>query len=274
LFRGFADPVFGSAPLERAAEIVRCVSPYEAGGLPMTTRRTMAALSIGFLVLSRCGSMQHRGASAQTVVDTKPFIALEPSAAQPATSVSVSGSGFDGDCAVRLSLDETADIARPEVGRSGTFQAAFRVPADAAEGVHEVVAQGVRAGVQGCSDPSGRVASARLSVTGGGEAGVAVLTVDTVEARPGSLVHVSGRGFCAADGCSPVTIYISGQVSARNVRVGPGGTFTTPAAVPAVDTAGHIHVVAVQSGPGESEIRASSELRVTPRPNTPRQLPQ
>src|SRR5262249_48231552 len=160
-----------------------------------------------------------------------------------------------------------------EVDRSGSFAARIAIPEQAAEGRHAVLARALRRGAKGCVEPSGNRAEAPFVVTPRGPA-PPTLVIDTPEARPGSAVHVAGRGFCGEAGCSPATTLSGGQVAAGDVKVSPAGTFSAMARVPAINPAGKIAVVAVQTLADQSEIRAFGELEVTPRPNVRRQPPR
>jgi hypothetical protein len=234
----------------------------------MTIRPYCVALAI---VLTTVSGLSCDWAQEQNQ-EQKPLIALEPGSGPPESTVVAKGSGFRGDCRVRLSLagESFPPLGSADVDRSGAFSAEITIPAQASEGEHIVLVEGLRPGTQGCEAPSDNRAQATF-VVHPGETAPPALTIDTVEARPGSTVRVAGRGFCAETGCSTVTVLIDGQVGARDVKVIAGGTFSAEARVPAINTAGRIAVAAVQTLADGTEIRAFGELEVTPRPNVRRQ---
>ena len=90
------------------------------------------------------------------------------------------------------------------------------------------------------------------------------LTVDAAEVSAGAAVHVYGRGFCAEERCSPVTIVIDGQAVAQEVSVTVDGTFTAEAYVPAITPFGSITVAAEQTRADGTRIRVFAHLVVRP----------
>ncbi len=90
------------------------------------------------------------------------------------------------------------------------------------------------------------------------------LTVDAGEVSAGASVHVYGLGFCAKEGCSPVTIVIDGQAVAQEVSIAAGGTFTAEAYVPAISHSGSIPVAAEQTLANGTRLRAFARLFVRP----------
>jgi hypothetical protein len=117
-------------------------------------------------------------------------------------------------------------------------------------------------------ESSGNNAEASFTLKPG--ASIPALVISSIEQRPGSTVHVEGRGFCTDPGCSTVMVIIDGQVGAADVKVNSGGTFSADAQVPAIKTSGKVTIVAVQTLADQTEIRAFGELEVTPRPNIQR----
>jgi hypothetical protein len=241
------------------------------------TRMYVVTLAIALFAFSgsRCPAAQGQATPSQTEQDSKPLLTLEPAAGPAGSKTTVKGAGFRGDCGVNLFFDGAngASAGFAHVDRSGAFLASIVIPADAAEGRHPVFAEGLRARGESCADPSGNRGEAIFVVTQHSTAAPSLM-IDTIEARPGSDVHVSGRGFCAEDGCSPVRVLIDGQVGAENVKVSAGGTFSTAARVPAIKTVGRLPVVAVQTLADQSEIHAFGEIEVTPRPNVQRPQPR
>lgn len=197
-----------------------------------------------------------------------PQLSLEPAAGLAGSEVAAKGSGFRGDCGVRLYFDaETGTaLATADVDESGAFSAQLTVPPQAAGGQHAVLAHGLRPGTEGCTAPTDDRARAAFTVTSGGGKTPPTLVIRTREARPGSTVHVEGRGFCGEAACSAVTILVDGQVGAGGVKVSPAGTFSAEARVPAITISGRLAVTALQTLADHSEIRAFGELLVTPRP--------
>lgn len=241
------------------------------------TRTYVVTLAIALFVFSgfRCPAAQGQATPSQTEQDGEPLVTLEPAAGPAGSKVTAKGAGFRGDCGVNLFFDgangASAGFAR--VDRSRAFLASIVIPENAAEGRHAVLAEGLHMRAESCADPSGNRGEAIFVVTQHSTPAPS-LTIDTIEARPGLDVHVSGRGFCAEDGCSPVTILIDGQVGAENVKVSAGGTFSTAARVPAIKTVGMLPVVALQTLADQSEIRGFGQIEVTTRPNRPRPQPQ
>ncbi len=197
-----------------------------------------------------------------------PQLSLEPAAGPAGGAVTAKGSGFRDNCGVRLYLDaeSEAPIATASVDEFEAFSARLTIPAQAAAGEHVVLARGLRPGTEGCAAPTDDRARAVFTVTSGGGKTPPTLVIRTREARPGSTVHVEGRGFCGEPACSAVTILVDGQVGAGGVKVGPAGTFSAEARVPAITISGRLAVTALQTLADHSEIRAFGELLVTPRP--------
>lgn len=92
------------------------------------------------------------------------------------------------------------------------------------------------------------------------------LTFDAAEVRAGAALHVYGLGFCAEEGCSPVTIVIDGQAVAQEVSITADGTFTVEAYVPAITHSGSIPAAAEQTRADGTRIRVFARLLVRPEP--------
>ncbi len=198
-----------------------------------------------------------------------PEIAVDPGAAAPGSLVSVSGTGWSGDCGVNLFLDEPAGsplgTAFPD--EEGAFAITVVVPADAAAGEHLLVAQGLAFDVEFCGGPSGTIARTPLTVVAPSGA-PATIILDQLEGTPGSTVDVSGAGFCADPACGPVVVLFAGQPAKGDVTVQPDGTFEAELIVPAGATVGQVHVAAVQTDAAGGEIVGMGEFNLTNKPAT------
>jgi hypothetical protein len=95
------------------------------------------------------------------------------------------------------------------------------------------------------------------------------LSVSPTSSPPGRLVTVTGRGFCAAAGCSGVTIEIYGAPVARGVRVSAGGRFVRAVRVPGGPDAGQVGVVATQHLAAGRDARALALLTIVLRTRPP-----
>ena len=126
----------------------------------------------------------------------EPVLALAPAAGSAGTVVAAKGSGFHGDCAVRIYFDRDNGplLSSANVDRSGGFAIQFAVPDPATAGRHQLLARALRPGTDGCVEPSRNQAAAPFDVTAA--APIPVLVIGTVQARPGGSVHIEGRGFC------------------------------------------------------------------------------
>ena len=242
----------------------------------MRIRRLLVPCAITLAAVSGlyCAAAQEQTAGNQDEArqEQRPQLSLAPAAGPAGSAVAARGSGFAGDCGVRLYFDAESGtaLASADVDRSGAFAASLTIPAQAAGGRHAVLARGLRPGTEGCTAPSENAARAVFEVTTQGGGAPPSLVIRTRDARPGSMVRVEGLGFCGEAGCSPVTVLVDGQVGAGDVQVSSGGTFSAEARVPAINTAGRIVVTAVQTLADGSEIRAFGELLTTPRPDVKR----
>jgi hypothetical protein len=201
-----------------------------------------------------------------------PLLAVAPASGPPGLTIEARGTGFLGDCGVNLFLGSLhgRPLAFSEVGAGGGFAADVTIPAGAAVGGSTLSAQGLAPGAEGCGKPSGRLAEAMFTVTPPPPS----LAIDAFEGRPGTTVNFSGRGFCAATGCSTVTILIDGLVVADEVQVQADGSLSAQGMVPAVSAAGAVVFEAIQEGAGGEAIRAVGEMIVTVRPDQRRTVPQ
>ncbi|HTG36022.1 MAG TPA: hypothetical protein VLB76_24125 [Thermoanaerobaculia bacterium] len=236
-------------------------------------RTLLVPLAIAFGAVSgfHCAAAQKQTSPTHGDTEQRPFLSLEPAAAPPGTTLAAKGSGFRGDCGVRLYFDSESGppLGASDVDRSGSFTARLIISEQATGEQHVVLARGLRPGANGCVEPSGNRAQTPFALEP--RTSIPTLAIDTIEARPGKAVHVEGRGFCTDPRCSNVTVLIDGQIAAGDVKVSPAGTFSAAARVPATKTAGKIAVAAVQTLADQSEIRAFGELEVTPRPNVRRE---
>ena len=224
---------------------------------------------VGAVTLQACSESTEKSTAANgDAVETgaKSALVLFPSDAPTAGStVLLVGREFSGDCGVRITLDDdTKPLDTRAIGDTGSFSVQTEIPAAVAAGEHQLTAQGL--GGSDCSEPSANVASVDIDV----KPRLPLLLVDTIEARPGGTVQVTGRGFCGDPDCSPVMLLIDGAVVARDVDVGADGSFDVTAQVPAVDNAGEIMVVAVQTGAEGETLRGFGDLFVTVRPDVDR----
>jgi hypothetical protein len=194
-------------------------------------------------------------------------LTLLPVSGPPGSSVAAFGEGFQGHCGVDLFLDTTATpLGATDVKTDGTYSTQVIIPEDTASGPHPLLVRGRTLAGETCSESAATTAEETFTVT----ARRPVISLLTLEGRPGLTVEVQGRGFCAETACSGATILIDGQVAATGVTVGADGTFIAEAAVPAISAAGSVAVTALQQDAGGLESRAFGELIVTVRPNQPR----
>ena len=205
-------------------------------------------------------------ASADAAAPPDPLTLL-PVSGPPGSSVAAFGAGFQGHCGVDLFLDTTANaLGATDVQTDGTYSTQIIIPEDAASGPHLLLVRGRTLAGEACNESAATTAEETFTVT----AQRPVISLLTLEGRPGLTVEVHGRGFCAETACSAVTILIDGQVAASGVTVGADGTFVADAAVPAISAAGSVGVTALQQDAAGLESRAFGELIVTVRPNQPR----
>lgn len=224
----------------------------------------LLALSAAIL-LQACSESTTKEANTTGAVEARAQSEIElfPSnAPQAGATVLVEGRDFQGDCRIRIVFDGNHDepLGTSGVGEKGEFAVQAVIPIDASAGEHELTIQGLAG--PNCDQPSDNVARLDLDV----KPPLPWLLIDTIEARPGGSVQVTGRGFCGDAACSPVMLLVDGAVVARDVDVGADGSFNVTAQVPAVDNAGEIMVVAIQTGAGGETLRGFGDLFVTVRP--------
>ena len=99
------------------------------------------------------------------------------------------------------------------------------------------------------------------------------ITVRPTSSPPGRLVTVSGRGFCAAAGCSAVRIFVFGQPVAGGVHVAPGGTFVKRVRVPGVTSPEENGVLASQRLASGAQASAFADFEVVLRFARPASTP-
>jgi hypothetical protein len=187
-------------------------------------------------------------------------LAVQPSVNSPAGSVVLlQGRDFGDDCDIRLFMEGRA-LADVRSGGDGTFAVQVVIPEQTSAGVQSVSAQTL--GGSGCNETADGI-TASLVVT----APLPVIDVSLMEGRPGGSVAIAGRGFCGETGCSRVTVMMNGFVAVDDVPVESDGTFTADALVPAVDVAGNIAVVALQTDAAGGQLRAFGDVAVTVRPD-------
>ncbi len=223
------------------------------------------ALAVTFLLQACSDSTNEEAEVAAGAVGARaaPDFALFPSNEPKAgDTVLVEGTDFEGDCRIRILLDgnAAAPLGTSAIGKRGDFAVQSVIPEDLSAGAHELTAQGLTG--PDCDQPSDNVARVDMDV----KPALPVLLIDTIEARPGASVQVTGRGFCGDAACSPVMLLVDGAVVARDVDVGADGSFDVTAQVPAVDNAGEIMVVAVQTDADGETLRGFGDLIVTVRP--------
>lgn len=95
------------------------------------------------------------------------------------------------------------------------------------------------------------------------------IALQPTSSSPGRLVTVSGRGFCAAAGCSGVTIQIYGAPVARGVPVSAAGRFVRRVRVPGGPEAGDVGVTAIQHLANGRDATAIAFLTVVLRTQPP-----
>lgn len=211
------------------------------------------------------GELPAAAQSPSTQSIQQPAIRVNPGAGPPGATIAVAGQGFEMACGVDLLLDAVDALGSAVVGDAGTFSVQLVVPESAEEGDHSVVAEGRESDGESCTQPIDETAETDFIIT----APMPLITLAVLEGRPGTAVEVEGRGFCADTACSPVTLLIDGQTSATDVAVEDDGTFVAEAFVPAIDAAGEVAVVAIQSDVQGMELRAFGELIVTVKPDEP-----
>ena len=213
---------------------------------------------------SNSSAVQNNAQSASTApVTIDGDVNVHPKAGPAGSTIAVSGRGFADVCGVALFLDtlDGEGLAEATV-TDGAFDVQAVVPESAAEGDHTIVGDLLELASQECTQSTGTNFETTFAVNGR----IPIITLSLQDGRPGATVDVQGRGFCF-DECSPVTLLIDGQVAASGVTVADDGTFGSAAMVPAIDAAGAVAVVALQTDSAGMELRGFGELTVTVRPD-------
>ena len=192
-------------------------------------------------------------------------VSIHPEAGPAGSTVAISGRGFTAACRATLHVDS---IGGEQLGgvdiANGEFDIQVVIPEASPVGTLLIVGDLLEATGQDCTQSTGTNFETAFEVTGT----MPIIVLASLEGRPGATVAVDGRGFCGAAACSAATLLIDGQVAARDIAVASDGTFSTDVIVPAIDAAGAVAVVALQTGAGGETLRAFGELVVTVRPNT------
>jgi uncharacterized repeat protein (TIGR01451 family) len=198
-----------------------------------------------------------------------PEIAVDPTEATAGSVVSVTGTGWAGECGANLYLDEVgaSPLATAFPGEDGAFTASIVIPADVPPGSHVVVAEGLAFAVEFCGGASGTIARAPITVLDVAAPGFATIVLDRLDGTPGTTVHITGAGFCADPACGEVAVLFAGLPSRTQVEVEPDGTFAADVLIPAGPTVGAVHVAAVQADGAGGEIVGMGEFQITNKPN-------
>jgi hypothetical protein len=202
-------------------------------------------------------------ASGTSEPQSKPGLVLFPSNEPSAgATVLVEGEDFRGDCSVQIVFDgsDTEPLVMASIDEEGIFSVQTVIPADAPTGKHQLTAQGLTG--PNCDQFSDNADTLDINV----KSPLPLLLIDTIEARPGGSVQIAGRGFCNDVACSPVIVLVDGAIVAQDIEVDADGSFNVTAQVPAVDNAGEIMVVAVQTDAAGETLRGFGDLIVTVRP--------
>jgi len=195
---------------------------------------------------------------------TSSKVGIHPASGLAGAAVAISGNGFADACGVALFLDKTGGHSLVDGKISnGIFNVQAVLPESTVPGELMIVGELLKSDGQGCTQSTSTTFETSFTVTGS----MPIIELGILEGRPGTAVDVGGRGFCPDAECSPVTVLIDGQVAAPGVTVEDDGTFNAGAIVPAIDAAGLVGVVAVQTDADGSQLRGFGELIVTVRPN-------
>ncbi|WP_243226655.1 discoidin domain-containing protein [Microbacterium sp. CIAB417] len=161
-------------------------------------------------------------ASVPTTRTTEPALHVDATEVRAGGTVTVSGTGFDGEDRVRIELHSTpVEIGAADVDASGRFETQVVVPKDAATGSHELVAVGVATGQEArvalrvtAADPEpGGSGGTDGTGNGGAESSAAA------NGGPGSLASTGGDGV-AGGIVAGVLALLAGAVliAARRLR--------------------------------------------------------
>lgn len=88
------------------------------------------------------------------------------------------------------------------------------------------------------------------------------IVLDPTSGTPGSVVRISGSGFCGRPACKPVEVLFSGIPVASGIAVAADGAFRGSFRVPGGGTRGPANVAAVQSREDGYELRAFQSFDV------------
>ena len=194
---------------------------------------------------------------------TKSGLVLFPSNQLSAgATVLVEGEDFRGDCNVQIVFggNDTEPLVTGSIDEVGFFSVQTVIPADAPTGKQQLTAQGLTG--PNCDQFSDNADTLDIII----KSPLPLLLIDTIEARPGGSVQIAGRGFCNDAACSPVMVLVDGAIVAQDIEVDADGSFNVTAQVPAVDNAGEIMVVAIQTDAAGETLRGFGDLIVTVRP--------
>ena len=234
----------------------------------LNTVTPLLAMTVAIFIQG-CGSSgggndaSNRSANANTGSASNEF-SIHPLSGPAGSTVAISGRGFADNCGAALFLKKSGGESLADATISdGTFNVQAVLPDTAASGELVIVGDLLKSDGQACTQSTGTTFETRFDVTGP----MPIITLAALDGRPGTAVDVQGRGFCPDAGCSPVTVLIDGQAAASDVAVEGDGTFNIGALVPAIDAAGMVAVVALQTDAAGSELRGFGELIVTVRPN-------
>ena len=191
-------------------------------------------------------------------------VGIHPLSGPSGSTVAVSGRGFVNACGAALYLRSFGGetLANADVG-DGDFNIQAVLPEGLEPGEVTIVGELLGSDGAACTQSTGTTFEAKFEVMDE----MPIIELAVHDGRPGSDVGVTGRGFCPQPECSDVTLLIDGQVATPGVEVAEDGTFSSAAMVPAIDAAGAVAVVAVQTAADGSVLRGFGEVFVTVRPN-------
>ena len=191
-------------------------------------------------------------------------IGIHPLSGPSGSTVAISGKGFGNACGAQLYLRSLGgeNLASSSVG-DGSFKLQAVLPEALEPGELSIVGELLTSDGTACTQSSGTTFETKFAIMDE----MPIIELALHDGRPGSDVGVTGRGFCSDPECSGVTLLIDGQVATSGVEVAEDGTFSSAAMVPAIDAAGAVAVVAVQTAADGSALRGFGELFVTVRPN-------
>lgn len=242
--------------------------------IPSTKAIPLLALAVA-LFIQGCGGAGNNGIDAANT-NSQPLaegagldestnkVGIHPRSGPSGSTVAVSGRGFANACGATLYLRMFGGerLANASVG-DGNFTLQAVLPEGLGPGELTIVGELLSSDGTACTQSTGTTFETKFEVMDE----MPIIELAVHDGRPGSDVGVTGRGFCSQPECSAVTLLIDGQLTAAGVEVAEDGTFSAGAMVPAIDAAGAVAVVALQSAADGSELRGFGELFVTVRPN-------